>query len=77
MSFRKFVLDRKTDVSGVSGTGIVAQGVEFDNGKCAVSFISGPVHSVICYDSLEDVIKVHGHAQQTEVCFVDEETGPE
>jgi hypothetical protein len=73
MSFRRFVLDRKVDVSGVSGTGIVAQGVEFDNGKCAVSFVTGPVHSVICYDSVADVIQVHGHDNATQVRFIDEE----
>jgi hypothetical protein len=73
MSFRRFVLDRKVDISGVSGTGIVAQGVEFDNGKCAVTFVRGPVCSVICYDSLEDVLRVHGHDNTTELHFVDEE----
>jgi hypothetical protein len=60
-----FQLNRKVDTSGVSGTGIVAQGVKFDNGKVAVTFISGPVSSVIVYDSFGDALKVHGHGSHT------------
>ncbi len=34
---RRFQLNRIVDESGVSGTGVVAQGVEFDNGFCAMT----------------------------------------
>lgn len=30
---RTFKLNRKVDVTGVSGTGIVAEGTEFSNGR--------------------------------------------
>jgi hypothetical protein len=36
-----FFLYRWEDVSGVSGTGVVAEGVRFGNGKCAVRKWSG------------------------------------
>lgn len=58
--------------SSGTGTGQVAQGVEFANGKCAVSFISGPVSSVIAYDSFEDVMAIHCHGGATELILVEE-----
>lgn len=60
-----FQLNREVDISGVSGTGVVAQGVRFDNGKVAVTFISGPVSSVIVYDSFHDALQVHAHGGHT------------
>lgn len=57
---KAFVLDRKVDVSGVSGTGIVAQVIEFDNGKVVVAWL-GPTRSIAFYDSLADAETVHCH----------------
>jgi hypothetical protein len=64
---RLFDLVRHEDVSGVSGTGHVAEVVEFESGKVVVSFLphTAGVSNVIVYDSLEDVIKVHGHGGAT------------
>jgi len=68
---KNFWLNRKEDESGVSGTGRVAQGVEFDNGKCALTFLSDKTSidasSVAVYDSIEDVKKIHGHGGKTKV----------
>ena len=33
---RRFLLLREEDISGVSGTGIVAEGIEFYDGVCAL-----------------------------------------
>lgn len=66
-----FQLVRKVDISGVSGTGVVAEGVEFHDGQCAITWF-GKVHSVNIYSSLEDLIKVHGHEGNTEVVFIGE-----
>lgn len=55
---------RSEDVSGISGTGKVAEVVQFTNGKCVVGWLINPdlgVASVIVYDSLEDVERIHGH----------------
>ena len=66
------MLNRKDDESGVSGTGIVAEGVIFDSGKVAVSFMpfrarGKATPSVIVYDCIEHVEQVHGHLGKTEV----------
>lgn len=60
---RNFELHRTEDPSGISGTGVVAEIVEFSNGKCCVAWdgtLAG-VASVIVYDSLGDVERIHGH----------------
>lgn len=67
---RRFQLHRKEDESGVSGTGIVAEGVEFENGKCAVSWCS-QYSSVAVYDSISVVSRIHGHGGKTEIVWLD------
>lgn len=60
---------RDEDVSGVSGTGPVAQVVEFDSGEVAVSFypFTADVPNVIVYHSIEDAEKIHGHGGRTKL----------
>ncbi len=60
----RYSLERDEDVSGVSGTGRVADVVEFPNGKVVVAFRS-EIPSVIVYDSLDDVRTIHGHDGKT------------
>lgn len=67
---RRFVLVRSEDVSGVSGTGIVAEGIEFSNGKVAVSWL-GELTSIEIHDSIENCIKIHGHGGRTTVSYKD------
>jgi hypothetical protein len=69
-NLRRFVLMRKEDVSGVSGTGKVAEGVVFSNGQAVVCFIS-PTPSVNVYQSIDAVRQVHGHLTRTLVKFID------
>jgi hypothetical protein len=61
---RGFRLVRRRDVSGVSGTGVVAEGVLFDSGKVVLSWCS-EIPSVTVYDSLEHLELVHGHSGAT------------
>jgi len=61
-----FYLKRDEDESGVSGTGRVAQGFIFDNGKVAVSWLSEHP-SVTIYDNIGEVHAIHGHGGKTEV----------
>jgi hypothetical protein len=61
-----FYLNRTEDESGVSGTGRVAQGFIFDNGKVAVTWLSEHP-SVTVYDSIGEVHAIHGHGGKTEV----------
>jgi hypothetical protein len=61
---RGFRLVRRRDISGVSGTGVVAEGVLFDSGKVVLSWCS-EIPSVTVYDSLEHLELVHGHSGAT------------
>ena len=64
---RLFELVRDEDVSGVSGTGKVAEVCEFASGWCAVSFLphTAGIPNVIVYGSLTDVVAIHGHGGKT------------
>ena len=63
-----FYLKREEDESGISGTGRVAQGFVFDNGKVCVSWLSEHP-SVTIYDNIGEVHAVHGHGGKTTVEF--------
>jgi hypothetical protein len=57
---RTFYLDRPTDVTGVSGTGVVAHGVVFDDGTTVIRWL-GEHRSTVVWPSLEDAEAIHGH----------------
>jgi len=61
-----FYLHRKEDESGISGTGRIAQGIVFDNGKVALTWLSAHP-TVTVYDNLGEVRAIHGHSGKTEV----------
>ena len=61
-----FYLNRTEDESGVSGTGRVAQGFIFDNGKVCVTWLSEHP-SVTIYDNIGEVHAIHGHQGKTQV----------
>ena len=61
-----FYLNRTEDESGVSGTGRVAQGFIFDNGKVAITWLSDHP-SVTVQDNIGEVHAIHGHGGKTEV----------
>jgi hypothetical protein len=69
---RKFHLDRKVDVSGVSGVGQVAEGVVFSDGQCAVKWLTD-ISSLVIYACVEDVEAIHGHGGATTIVFEDPE----
>lgn len=63
---KPFYLFRHEDESGVSGTGVVALGVQLPTGRCILEWTVAP-HTMGFYESLEDVTLVHGHDGKTEV----------
>jgi len=65
---RKFYVQRTEDVSGLSGTGIVAVGVMFPSGLCVMEWTT-PVKSVGHYHSIADLEKIHGHEGKTQVIW--------
>ena len=67
---RRFELHRDVDVSGVSGTGHVASGVVFDDGKVCVRW-NGRHRSMVLWDSIDAVLAVHGHGGATRLVWID------
>lgn len=70
-AFKRFVLYRDTDVTGVSGTGIVAEGARFTDGRVALRWIVGEHRSTVVWDSIESVEQIHGHSGATRIIWVD------
>lgn len=66
---RLFQLNRREDPSGVSGTGIVAEGVEFHDGQVALSFF-GQHHAVEILPNIRTVAAIHGHGGKTTIVWV-------
>ena len=63
---KTFKLVRHHDISGVSGTGIVAEGVTFDSGQTVI-YWTRPPHTLSVYPSPEAVLDVHGHDGSTRI----------
>lgn len=73
VSMRRFALVRSEDVSGTSGTGVVAECVEFSNGQIAIHWIS-QLESVNVYANAKVLQHLHGHEGRTVVHWLDKET---
>lgn len=67
---KRFYLERKEDVSKVSGTGVIAVGVQFPDKKAIMQWQTA-IKSVVIYDSVENLIKVHGHDGKTVLKWLD------
>lgn len=65
---QKFYLLRDDDISGISGTGIVAEGVILNSGKVILEWIKEP-SSINIFNSIEDLEDVHGHNGATKIVF--------
>jgi len=61
---RTFHLDRQEDETGVSGTGIVAEGVQFKDGTVAIRWMTETASTGV-YASIDDVEVIHGHSGKT------------
>lgn len=68
---RRFVLRRAVDISGVSGTGDVAEGVEWSDGTVAVRWRGKWATTVVWDYGLDALLAVHGHNGHTVVRWLD------
>lgn len=68
---KRFVLNRIEDETGISGTGTVAEGVQFTSGICALSWLTEIKSIAAVYDDIDTVEKLHGHDGKTIVEWVD------
>lgn len=75
---RRFELHRDEDVSGVSGVGVVAEGVAFSNdGPVALRWTSDWPTSVVFHDrGVESLEAVHGHNGRTRIVWLDSDYVP-
>lgn len=69
MSLR-FKLIRVEDESGVSGTGHVADGVQFENQICVLNWKTNPSSTAV-YSNIIDLQIIHGHNGKTRIEWVD------
>jgi hypothetical protein len=67
---KQFFLVRSKDLTGVSGTGIVAEGVVFSDGQAILKRLREP-YSLGVYQSIKHLINVHGHEGNTKVQYID------
>lgn len=67
---RRFELHRREDVSGVSGTGVVAWGVVFPDGS-AVTRWNADVAQTCVWSHWREVERVHGHGGRTDIVMLD------
>ena len=66
---RQFNFTRTKDVSGISGTGKVLEGVEFTDGTVAVRWLSKHSSTAI-YSSIDEFIQIHGHDGAGEIEWI-------
>jgi hypothetical protein len=64
--FDKVELWRTEDETGISGTGRVAEGVRFSDGKIVLRWMTD-TRSTCFYDSFSDVMTIHGHGGKTKL----------
>lgn len=78
-SFRRFELVRSSDPTGVSGTGVVARGIEFPTGTAVIEW-DATNHDIDAEnglaikpgpDGVAAVLEVHGHDGATELNWLD------
>lgn len=67
---RRFHLHRIEDESGVSGTGIIAEGVVFTDGTVVLRWTTEHKSTAI-YNNLEECEKIHGHQGKTQIIWKD------
>lgn len=68
-----FELHRDIDETGISGTGVVAEGVVFTDGSCTLRWLPGAAGAVstVIYGDIADVEAIHGHGGKTRIVTLD------
>jgi hypothetical protein len=65
---RTFTLRRDVDETGVSGTGDVAEGVQFSDDVVVIRW-KGEHASTVVWPSIESAMAIHGHDGKTRVVW--------
>lgn len=82
MTHRRFLVARDVDATGLSGTGIVAEGVEFSDGTAVIRwrelpedsphYLRGVRATTVVFPSTEAVLALHGHDGATRLVWLEE-----
>jgi hypothetical protein len=67
---RRFLLIRHRDISGVTGTGVVAEGIQFSDQTVALRWY-GAAPATAVWHSVDAVLAVHGHGTATVIHWLD------
>lgn len=67
---RIFVLMRHQDISGISGTGEVAEGVVWSDGSASLRWHGEHTATTFWQGGLPALLAVHGHSGTTEVVYL-------
>lgn len=68
---RRFYLNRNDDINGHSGTGAVAEGVEFSDGTVAMRWRTSTASTAL-FASTNDLLTIHGHEGASDITWVDD-----
>jgi len=78
VSTRRFYLVRHEDITGISGTGVVAEGIEFSDGQVVMRWLPAGTSrpeavrpTTVLHEDIDSVIGLHGHNGATQVEWVD------
>lgn len=77
MKHRRFLLVRQLDVTGISGTGEVAEGIQFSDGTVALRWLTteqtrvGVRPTTVLHVDIGSVMALHGHDGSTTVQWLD------
>lgn len=66
---RRFLLVRHHDVTGISGDGVVAHGIQWLDRTVVLRWVTYP--STAVWDSINAMLDVHGHVGATTVTWLD------
>jgi hypothetical protein len=69
--FRRFIVVRDDDVSGVSGTGVVCEGVQFSDKHAAVHWLGKWPMTTPHHQGVKTIKAIHGHGGKTRVVWLD------
>jgi len=61
---------RVIDITGVSGTGVVADGVQWPDGTVTIRW-RGDRPSTVCWGNFQDAMAVHSHGGATVFEWID------
>ena len=69
MTGSTFTLHRAEDPSGVSGTGVVAEGWESSDGKWVTLLWLSETPSLCIYRDIREVENIHGHGGKSQIVW--------